>query len=138
MHDRIGEAIPEANCPYGVFLNPKNCEFGNASFLGIRKDDVLLFSIDGREERIREVCEDILSKASLASIEDDLIRFSRLQTKSDFAEYASEHGPLFGGTYLRENGIIEEPLSMWKLAASFFELAFRLKAVIDEDSWHGS
>lgn len=138
MHDRIGEAIPEANCPYGVFLNPKNCEFGNASFLGIRKDDVLLFSIDGREERIREVCEDILSKASLASIEDDLIRFSRLQTKSDFAEYASEHGPLFGGTYLRENGIIEEPLSMWKLAASFFELAFRLKAVIDEDSWNGS
>ena len=138
MHDRIGEAIPEANCPYGVFLNPKNCEFGNASFLGIRKDDVLLFSIAGREERIREVCEDILSKASLASIEDDLIRFSRLQTKSDFAEYASEHGPLFGGTYLRENGIIEEPLSMWKLAASFFELAFRLKAVIDEDSWNGS
>lgn len=138
MHDRIGEAIPEANCPYGVFLNPKNCEFGNASFLGIRKDGVLLFSIDGREERIREVCEDILSKASLASIEDDLIRFSRLQTKSDFAEYASEHGPLFGGTYLRENGIIEEPLSMWKLAASFFELAFRLKAVIDEDSWNES
>ena len=74
MHDRIGEAIPEANCPYGVFLNPKNCEFGNASFLGIRKDDVLLFSIDGREERIREVCEDILSKASLASIEDDFRR----------------------------------------------------------------
>ena len=27
---------------------------------------------------------------------------------------------------------------MWKLAASFFELAFRLKAVIDEDSWNGS
>ena len=124
--------------PVRRFLNPKNCEFGNASFLGIRKDGVLLFSIDGREERIREVCEDILSKASLASIEDDLIRFSRLQTKSDFAEYASEHGPLFGGTYLRENGIIEEPLSMWKLAASFFELAFRLKAVIDEDSWNGS
>ena len=125
MHDRIGEAIPEQTART-AFLNPKNCEFGNASFLGIRKDGVLLFSIDGREERIREVCEDILSKASLASIEDDLIRFSRLQTKSDFAEYASEHGPLFGGTYLRENGIIEEPLSM--LEASRIVLRARIQA----------
>ena len=68
MHDRIGEAIPEANCPYGVFLNPKNCEFGNASFLGIRKDGVLLFSIDGREERMREVGEEVLRKAGIVSI----------------------------------------------------------------------
>ena len=45
MHDRIGEAIPEAHCPCGVFLNPKNCEFGNASFLGIRKDGVLCFPL---------------------------------------------------------------------------------------------
>ena len=96
-----------------------------------------MFSIDGREERIREVCEDILSKASLASIEDDLIRFSRLQTKA-ISLNTLRTRYLFGGTYLRENGIIEEPLSMWKLAASFFELAFRLKAVIDEDSWNGS
>ena len=130
---RLGKSQPSSNFLSSWGLNPKTGAIENAVFLDISKEQVV-FRLD-RETRTNILDPKAWDDLTFYKNEfDKLIDFSRIQSEAEIIEYAKANGPLFGSMFSRD-GLIREPLYMWRSAINFLALGMRFHTAYSDDTW---
>lgn len=130
----IGSAMPKTTSPFGLGLNTKNGSIENVEFYGITPEGIVLFRVT-QNKGIKPVVKEHWKEIKHFENDfEDLVEFSNIKDESGIAKYAEKHGPLFGGLYY-QNGLIREPVEMWKTAILLMGLAVEFQAAYEVGDW---
>ena len=128
-HIRENEYVPS-----GVMFNPKTSEMSSYRLVGLDSKANLVFAPDRSVKSTNRSLEVFFDNDFLENqFDDELLALSE-PSPHTCIEFAKDHGPLFGATFV-ENGICKEPLEMWITASFLVNLALNIKSAMDSGDW---